>query len=397
MAKLASETGLVPLDDEQRAIVETVRDFVEKEVIPVADELEHRDEFPEQIVEGMKELGLFGLTVPEAYGGAGLDLMTYAMAGVELSRGWMSLSGILNTHFMAVYLLKQHGSEDQKQRWLPRMATGELRAALSMSEPGAGSDVQAIQCRAVRDGDDYVVDGTKMWVTNGLRAGLVVLLCKTDPTADPPHKGMSVLMVEKEPGANSFEGITIPPNIEKMGYHGVETTELVFEGHRVPAANLLGEEGLGFRQIMDGIEVGRVNVAARAVGLATRAFEEAIRYAQERQAFGKPIAQHQMIQEKLAHMGTLLEASKLMLMNAAKKKSAGERSDLEAGMAKYFCTEACHEIVTEALRVHGGYGYSAEYTIERLYRDAPFLLIGEGTSEIQKLVISRQLLERFKV
>ncbi|HEY7283181.1 MAG TPA: acyl-CoA dehydrogenase family protein [Actinomycetota bacterium] len=397
MPGLASETGLVPLDDEQRAIVETVRAFVDKEVIPVADELEHRDEFPEQIVEGMKELGLFGLTVPEEYGGAGLDLMTYAMAGVELSRGWMSLSGILNTHFMAVYLLKQHGNEDQKQRWLPRMATGELRAALSMSEPGAGSDVQSIRCRAVREGDDYVVDGTKMWVTNGLRAGLVVLLCKTDPEADPPHRGMSVLMVEKEPGANSFGGITIPPNIEKMGYHGVETTELVFEHHHVPAANLLGEEGQGFRQIMDGIEVGRVNVAARAVGLATRAFEEAIEYAQERRAFGKPIAQHQMIQEKLAHMGTLLEASKLMLMNAAKKKSAGERSDLEAGMAKYFCTEACHEIVTEALRVHGGYGYSAEYTIERLYRDAPFLLIGEGTSEIQKLVISRQLLERFKV
>jgi alkylation response protein AidB-like acyl-CoA dehydrogenase len=394
---LAAETGLVPLDDEQRAIVETVRDFVEKEVIPVADELEHRDEFPEKIVEGMKELGLFGLTVPEEYGGAGLDLMTYALAGVELSRGWMSLSGILNTHFMAVYLLKKHGSEEQRKRWLPRMATGELRAALSMSEPGAGSDVQAIQCRAVREGDSYVVNGTKMWVTNGLRAGLVVLLCKTDPEADPPHKGMSVLMVEKEPEAQKFEGITIPPNIEKMGYHGVETTELVFENHRVSAENLLGEEGQGFRQIMDGIEVGRVNVAARAVGLATRAFEEAIAYAQERQAFGKPIAQHQMIQEKLAHMGTLLEASKLMLMNAAKKKSEGERSDLEAGMAKYFCTEACHEIVTEALRVHGGYGYSAEYTIERLYRDAPFLLIGEGTSEIQKLVISRQLLDRYKV
>jgi butyryl-CoA dehydrogenase len=297
---------------------------------------------------------------------------------------------------MAVYLLKQHGNEEQKQRWLPRMATGELRAALSMSEPGAGSDVQAIQCRAVREGDEYVVNGTKMWVTNGLRAGLVVLLCKTDPNTDPPHKGMTVLMVEKEPEANKFEGITIPPNIEKMGYHGVETTELVFENHRVPVANLLGEEGQGFRQIMDGIEVGRVNVAARAVGLATRAFEEAIAYAQERVAFGKPIAQHQMIQEKLAHMGTLLEASKLMLMNAAKKKSAGERSDLEAGMAKYFCTEACHEIVTESLRVHGGYGYSAEYTIERLYRDAPFLLIGEGTSEIQKLVISRQLLSRYK-
>jgi alkylation response protein AidB-like acyl-CoA dehydrogenase len=388
--------GLVELTEEQRAIVQTVREFVDNEVIPVADELEHRDEFPDEIVEGMKQLGLFGLTVPEEYGGAGLDLMTYALAGVELSRGWMSLSGILNTHFMAIYLLKKHGSQDQRQRWLPRMATGELRAALSMSEPGAGSDVQAIQCRALRDGDHYVVNGTKMWVTNGLRSGLVVLLCKTDPQAEPPYKGMSLLYVEKEPDARKFEGITIPPNIEKMGYHGVETTELVFEDHRVPAENLLGAEGDGFRQVMDGIEVGRVNVAARAVGLATRAFEEAIRYAQERRAFGRPIAQHQMIQEKLADMGTKLEAAKLMLMQAAKKKSAGARSDLEAGMAKYISTEACHEIVTEALRVHGGYGYSKEYTIERLYRDAPFLLIGEGTSEIQKLVIARQLLERYK-
>jgi alkylation response protein AidB-like acyl-CoA dehydrogenase len=393
----ATSSGLIELTDEQKAVIETVRDFVEKEVIPVADELEHRDEFPEKIVRGMKDLGLFGLTVPEEYGGAGMDLMTYALAGVELSRGWMSLSGILNTHFMAVYLLKQHGSDEQKQRWLPRMATGELRAALSMSEPGAGSDVQAIKCRAVLDGDHYVVNGTKMWVTNGLRAGLVVLLCKTDPEAKPAHKGMTVLMVEKEPEARTFEGVTVPPNIEKMGYHGVETTELVFEDHRVPAGNLLGEEGKGFVYIMDGIEVGRVNVSARAVGLATRAFEEAIRYAQERQAFGKPIAQHQMIQEKLAVMGTKLEAAKLMLLQAAKKKSEGARADLEAGMAKLFCTEACHEIVTEALRVHGGYGYSTEYTIERLYRDAPFLLIGEGTSEIQKIVIARQLLERHKV
>ncbi len=396
MARGEIGSALVDLTDEQRAIIETVRDFVDREVIPVADELEHRDEYPEKIVEQMKELGLFGLTAPEEYGGAGLDLLTYALVGVELSRGWMSLSGIMNTHFMGIYLLKKYGTDAQKERWLPRMATGELRAALSMSEPGAGSDVQAIQTRAVRDSDAYVVNGSKMWVTNGLRAGLVTLLVKTDPTADPPHKGMSVLMVEKEPEATTFEGITIPPNIEKMGYHGVETTELVFADHRVPAENLLGEEGAGFRYIMDGIEVGRVNVAARAVGLATRAFEEAIRYAQERTAFGKPIAQHQMIQEKLAEMGTKLEAARLMLLQAAKKKSAGERSDLEAGMAKYFCTEACHEIVTDALRVHGGYGYSTEYTIERLYRDAPFLLIGEGTSEIQKLVISRQLLERYR-
>src|SRR5438132_9615003 len=238
----ASHTGLIELSDEQQAVIDTVREFVEREVFPVAEELEARDEFPEKIVGGMKDLGLFGLTVPEEYGGAGLDLLTYALVGVELSRGWMSLSGILNTHFMAVYLLKQHGSDEQRQRWLPRMATGALRAALSMSEPGAGSDVQSIQCRAARDGDAYVVNGTKMWVTNGLRAGLVVLLCKTDPEAKPAYRGMSLLFVEKEPGASRFEGIAIPPNIEKMGYHGVETTELVFEDHPVPAENLLGKE-----------------------------------------------------------------------------------------------------------------------------------------------------------
>jgi alkylation response protein AidB-like acyl-CoA dehydrogenase len=389
--------GLMELTDEQRAIVAAVREFVDRDVIPAADELEHRDEFPDAIVRQMSEMGLFGLTVPEEFGGAGLDLMTYALVGVELSRGWMSLSGIMNTHFMAVYLLKKYGTDDQKARWLPSMATGELRAALSMSEPGAGSDVQAIQCRAERRGDEYVVTGTKMWVTNGLRAGLVVLLCKTDPAADPPHRGMSVLYVEKDAGVRTHGGITIPPDIEKMGYHGVETTELVFEDHPVPVANRLGQEGDGFRQIMDGIEVGRVNVSARAVGVAQRAFEEAIRYAQQRRAFGKPIAQHQMIQEKLADMGTKLEAARLMLFHAAAKKSAGARADLEAGMAKYFCTEACHDIVTEALRVHGGYGYSTEYPIERLYRDAPFLLIGEGTSEIQKLVIARQLLKRYRV
>jgi alkylation response protein AidB-like acyl-CoA dehydrogenase len=389
--------SIVDLNEDQDAIVKAVREFVEQEVYPVAEELEHRDEFPEKIVEQMKEMGLFGLTVPEEFGGAGMDLMTYALVVAELSRGWMSLSGILNTHFMGVYLLRKHGTDEQKEKWLPRMATGELRAALSMSEPEAGSDVQAIKCRAVRDGDEYVVNGTKMWVTNGLRASLVVLLCKTDPEADPPYKGMSLLYVEKEPGAERFEGITVPPNIEKMGYHGVETTELVFEDHRVPAANLLGgQEGKGFQQVLDGIEVGRVNVSARAVGLATRAFEEAIKYAQDRKTFGKPIAQHQMIQEKLADMGTKLEAARLMMLSAAKKKSAGERSDLEAGMAKYFCSETCHEIVTEALRVHGGYGYSAEYPIERLYRDAPFLLIGEGTSEIQKVVIARQLLDRHR-
>src|ERR671914_599526 len=390
--------SLAELTEEQQAIVEAVRDFVESEVFPVAEELEHRDEYPEKIVEQLKEMGLFGLTVPEEFGGAGMDLLTYALVVTELSRGWMSLSGIMNTHFMGVYLLKQHGTEEQKQRWLPKMAAAEVRASLSMSEAGAGSDVQAIKCRATRDGDHYVVDGTKMWVTNGLRSGLVFLLAKTDPEADPPYRGISLLVVEKEPGAERFEGITVPPNIPKMGYKGVETTELVFEGHRVPAENLLGaEEGRGFHQVMDGIEVGRVNVAGRAVGLATRAFEEAIKYAQVRHTFGKPIAMHQGIQFKLAEMGTKLEAARLMMYSAAKKKSAGERSDLEAGMAKLFCSEVCHEIVTEALRVHGGYGYSAEYTVERLYREAPFLLIGEGTSEIQKVIIARQLLDRHRL
>ena len=391
-------SGVIELTEDQEAVVKAVREFVEQEVFPVADEMEHRDEFPDKIVEQFKEMGLFGLTIPEEYGGAGMDVMTYALVVAELSRGWMSLSGILNTHFMAAYLLRVHGTDEQKQRWLPRMSTGELRAAYSMSEAGAGSDVQAIKTKATLDGDHYVVEGTKMWVTNGLRAGLVVTLVKTDPEADPPAKGMSLLYIEKEPGANEFEGITVPPNIPKMGYKGVETTELVFENHRVPKENLLGEEeGQGFYQVMDGIEVGRVNVAGRAVGLATRAFEEAIAYAQTRETFGKPIAKHQAIQFKLAQMGTKLEAARLMLLSAARKKASGERSDLEAGMAKLFCSEACKEIVEDALRIHGGYGYSAEYTIERLYREAPFLLIGEGTSEIQQMIIGRQLIERNKL
>jgi alkylation response protein AidB-like acyl-CoA dehydrogenase len=390
---------MLVLSDTQKAIVETVRDFVEKDVIPVANEMEQRDEFPEAIVEQMKELGLFGLTVPEEFGGIGESLTTYALTVVELARGWMSLSGVLNTHFMGCYLINKFGTDEQKQSFLPRMATGEVRAALAMSEPEAGSDVQAIRTKAIRDGDDYIVNGQKMWLTNGLRAGLVMTLVKTDPEADPPHKGMSMLMVEKEPGEpKPAPGLDVGKNIDKMGYKGVETVEMSFSDYRIPTSSLLGtEEGQGFRQVLDGIEVGRVNVAARAVGLSTRAFEEAIRYAQERKAFGKAISQHQAIQIHLAEMGTSLEAARLMLYSAAEKKSAGERSDLEAGMAKLFASEACHEICLKALRVHGGYGYSKEFTIERLYRDAPFLLIGEGTSEIQKTVIARRLLEKHKL
>jgi alkylation response protein AidB-like acyl-CoA dehydrogenase len=392
------ESGMITLTDTQKAIIETVRDFVERDVVPVADEMEHNDEFPDAIVEQMKELGLFGLNVPEQYGGIGENLTTYALSVVELARGWMSLSGILNTHFMGNYLIGKFGTDEQRDKYLPLMATGELRAALAMSEPEAGSDVQAIRTKAVRDGDQYVLNGQKMWLTNGLRAGIVMTLVKTDPGADPPHKGMSMLIVEKEPGApKPAPGLDVGKNIEKMGYKGVETTEMTFNDHRVPVGQLLGtEEGQGFRQVLDGIEIGRVNVAARAVGVATRAFEEAIRYSQERKAFGRRIADHQAIQIHLAEMGTTLEAARLMLLQAAQKKSAGERSDLEAGMAKLFASEACNEICLKALRVHGGYGYSKEFTIERLYRDAPFLLIGEGTSEIQKLVIARRLLEKYK-
>lgn len=390
--------SLVQLTEEQQAIVETVRDFVNNEVIPVANELEHRDEYPEKIVEQMKEMGLFGLMIPEEYGGLGAALQTYALCIVELARGWMSLSGILNTHFIGAWMIKTYGTDDQRERFLPRMATGEIRAALSMSEPHAGSDVQSIKCRAIRDGDHYVVNGQKMWVTNGLRSGIVMLLAKTEPEADPAYRGMSMFIVEKTPGAEREDGLVVGKNIPKLGYKGVETTELSFSDHRVPAANLLGgDEGEGFKHVMGGIEVGRVNVAARAVGVATRAFEEAIRYAQGRRAFGKPIAQHQAIQFKLAEMATKVEAAKLLMLQAAGKKDEGERSDLEAGMAKLFASEICVEVATDAMRVYGGYGYSEEFVIERLYRDAPFLLIGEGTSEIQKLVIARTLLERYKV
>jgi alkylation response protein AidB-like acyl-CoA dehydrogenase len=388
-------SALDELSEDQREIVGLVRQFVDEQVIPVASEYEHADTFPDDIVAGLRELGIFGFTIPEQYGGLGLDLTTYALAVCELSRGWMSVSGIINTHFIVADMLMRDGTDEQRERFLPRMATGELRCAFSMTEPECGSDVQAIRSRAVRDGDEYLVSGQKMWVTNGLRSGMVATLVKTDPEADPPHRGMSCLLVEKEPGAARDGGLEIPPQLQKLGYKGVETTELVFSDHRVPAANLLGgQEGRGFQQMMSGIEVGRVNVAARGVGVAQRAFEIAIRYAQERQAFGRPIARHQAIQFKLADMGTKIEAARLLMLSAARKKDAGERSDVEAGMAKLFATEICNEVVEDALRIHGGYGYSQEYEIERLYRDAPLLLIGEGTSEIQKLIIARGLLQR---
>ncbi|MFN8173901.1 MAG: acyl-CoA dehydrogenase family protein [Solirubrobacteraceae bacterium] len=392
--------------DEQKAITEMVRQFVDEQIIPNAEHYDHEDSFPEPIVEQMRELGLFGVTIPEEHGGMGLDLTTYAMIVEELSRGWISISGIINTHFIGSYLLMKFGTEEQKARFLPKMATGEIRASFSLSEPEAGSDVQGIKSTAKRlDDGAWEINGQKMWVTNGLMSALCFVLVKTDTAAEPAYKGMTCFIAEKEPGAHEntgdWAGFTVPPKIKKMGYKGVESTELVFDGYRCPADNILGGEeaglGRGFVQMMDALEVGRVNVAARGVGIAQRALELALRYSQERKTFGRPIAQHQAIQFKLADMATQVDAARLMTMRAARMKDAGERSDLEAGMAKLFASEAGRFCVEESFRIHGGYGYSKEYEIERLYRDAPLLLIGEGTSEIQRMVIGRKLLQRHKI
>jgi alkylation response protein AidB-like acyl-CoA dehydrogenase len=393
-------TAAVDLTAEQEEILRTLREFVDRDVLPVASELDHRDEFPADLVATMRELGLFGVTIPEEYGGLGLDLTTYALIIKELSRGWISLSGVVNTHFMAAWMIERYGTEEQRSRLLPQMASGDLRAAYSMTEPHAGSDVQAIRTRARRDGDEWVIDGQKMWVTNGLRAGMVMLLAVTDPDAEPRHRGMTAFIVEKEPDVAEQPGLIVPPQLSKLGYKGVESTELVFDGFRAPADAVLGGEdgvGQGFKQFIAAVELGRVNVAARGLGVATCAFEAAIRYAQEREAFGKPIAEQQQIQVKLAQMATKIRAAELLMLDAARRKASGERADLEAGMAKLFATETAEECALEAMRIHGGYGYSQEYVVERLYRDAPLLILGEGTNEIQQLVIARRLLERHKI
>jgi alkylation response protein AidB-like acyl-CoA dehydrogenase len=374
-------------------LIATVRRFVERDVIPVASELEHADEYPESIVATMRELGLFGVTIPEEYDGLGLDLLTYCGVIEELSAGWMTLSGVLNTHVMCANLLKANGTDEQKKRLLPRLAAGEIRGALSLSEPDAGSDTSAITCKGVRDGDEFVISGTKTWVTNGQRAGLVALAARTD-------EGITCFMVEKEPGADRFGGISVSRNIGKLGYKGIETVEMAYDAHRIPADAVLGgDAGLGRGQhfILSALEVGRINIAARAVGVGRAAFEAAIRYAQQRQTFGKPIAQHQAIQGKLADMGTQLEAARLLTHNAAERKDRGERCDVEAGMAKLFASEAAFQIATEAMRIHGGVGYTTELPIERYFRDAPLMIIGEGTNEIQRLVIARGLLQRYAI
>jgi len=396
MARLARTEGLT---DIQQEILATVHTFVEREIIPVATELEHADEYPAEIVKGMTELGLFGLMIPEEFGGLGESLLTYALVVEEIARGWMSVSGILNTHFIVAYMIKQHGTAEQQAHFLPKMAEGEIRAAFSMSEPGLGSDVAAISTKGVRDGEDYLITGQKMWLTNGGTSNLVALLAKTDEGADTPYKNLTTFLVEKEPGfGETRPGLIVPGKIQKMGYKGVDTTELVLDKVRVPADRVLGgQPGRGFAHMMDGVEVGRVNVAARACGIALRAFELGIAYAQQRSTFGKPIAQHQAIQFKLAEMATKVEAAHQMMVRAARVKDSGQRNDLEAGMAKFLAAEYCKEVVEDSFRIHGGYGYSKEYEIERLYREAPMLLIGEGTAEIQKMIIGRRILEEYRL
>ena len=376
-----------PTDPEIRAqMIETVRKWVAREVIPVASELEHADEYPEAIVDAMKELGLFGITIPEEYGGLGLDLLTYIGVIEELAYGWMTLSGVINTHTMCATLIGTYGTDAQKQRWLPQMVDGARRGALSLSEPDAGTDTRNIACRAVRDGDEWVVDGTKAWVTNGERAGIVALAARTE-------EGISAFIVEKDPGP-VFEGLSVSKNVCKLGYKGIETVEMAYVDHRIPAHALIGELGRGLPQILSVLEVGRINIAARAVGVARAAFDAALAYAQQRVTMGKPIAEHQAIQLKLADMATHLEAARLLTKSAAERKQAGERCDVEAGMAKLFASETAFEIATESMRIHGGVGYTTELPVERYFRDAPLMIIGEGTNEIQRIVIARGLLAR---
>jgi alkylation response protein AidB-like acyl-CoA dehydrogenase len=397
MGRLCETEGLT---EDQTEILKAVRTFVEEKILPVATELEHADEYPQEIVDGLKELGIFGLMIPEEYDGLGESLLTYALCVEEIARGWMSVSGVINTHFIVAYMLMQHGTEEQKQKYLPRMAAGEVRGSFSMSEPGLGSDVAAIKTKATR-GDDggYTIDGQKMWLTNGGTSNLIAVLVKTDEGNESVYKNMTTFLVEKEPGfGETAPGLTIPGKIDKMGYKGVDTTEAVFEGMRISAEQILGgEPGQGFYQMMDGVEVGRVNVAARAVGIANRAFELGIAYAQQRETFGKPIAQHQAILFRLAEMATKVETAHAMMVKAARLKDRGQRNDVEAGMAKMLAAEYCNEVVQDSFRIHGGYGYSKEYEIERLYREAAFMLIGEGTSDIQKMIIGRSLLKDYQL
>ena len=372
-------------------LVSTVRAWVDRDVVPNVARFELSDEFPQAMFDQMCEFGLFGATIQEEYGGLGLDVTTYARIIEELARGFMSLAGILNTHKIGVTMITRFGTDEQRRRLLPRMCDGSFRAAFSLSEPDAGSDTGAIRCRAERDGDEWVVNGTKMWVTNGTRASLVMLMART------PDEGITCFMVEKDPG-EAYGGITVSKKIDKLGYRGLETVEMSYVDHRVPNANILGGDdgvGQGRRYALSALELGRINIAARAVGVAQAAFEAAMEYAQHRETFGRPIFEHQAVQFRLAEMATKLQAARLMTYDAARRADEGERVDMEAGMAKLFASEAAFEIAMDAMRVHGGNGYTTEFPVERYLRDTPLMIIGEGTSEIQKMVIARKLLERY--
>jgi alkylation response protein AidB-like acyl-CoA dehydrogenase len=379
-------------DMDEALILDSVSKWLERDVAPYAMDLEHSDTYPVEMVEQMKGMGLFGATVSQEWGGLGLSASTYSKVVTMVSEVWMSLTGIFNSHLMMATAVEKFGTEDQKQRFLPRFVTGELRGGTGLTEPDAGTDLQGIRTKAVRDGDDYIINGTKTWITNSIEGTCFALLTKTDTQADPPRKGMSLFIVEKGPG---FE---ISKRLEKLGYKGIDSGEMVFTDFRVSADNLVGgEEGRGFYQTVGGLELGRINVASRSVGIAKRALDEAVRYSQERSTFGKPICQHQAIQLKLAEMATRYESSRLLVEQAAKAYDEGRRCDLEAGMAKYSASEAAIENSLEAMRIHGGYGYSKEFIVERLYRDAPLMAIGEGTNEMQKIIIARQLIERNKI
>jgi alkylation response protein AidB-like acyl-CoA dehydrogenase len=377
------------LSAEEQAIVDTVREFVDREVRPVVRELEHANTYPERLIEQMKELGIFGLAVPEPYGEVAVSMPCYVRVTEQLARGWMSLAGAMGGHTVVAKLIARFGTEEQKQRYLPRMATGEVRATMALTEPGGGSDLQAMTTVATRTGDGWVVNGTKTWITNSRRSGLIALLCKTDPHATPRHTGISILLVEHG------DGLTVSRDLPKLGYKGVESCELSFAGYHAPASALLGGvEGEGFAQMMTGLETGRLQVAARALGVARAALDDALRYAQEREAFGKPIWKHQSIGNYLADMATKYTAARQLVLLAARRIDAGERADMEAGMAKLFASEAAMEIALNAVRIHGGYGYSTEFDVERYFRDAPLMIVGEGTNEIQRNVIAAQLVSR---
>ncbi|RMH48935.1 MAG: acyl-CoA dehydrogenase [Alphaproteobacteria bacterium] len=382
-------SAMLDIPEEDRLILEAIEKWLERDVRPHVMRLEHADEYPHEMVAQMREMGLFGATIPREYGGLGLSAGTYARIVELIAETWMSLTGIFNSHLIMAACVARMGTEAQKRHYLPRFASGELRGGLALTEPDAGTDLQAIRTRARREGDAYVVNGTKTWISNGIHGQCFALLVKTDPEAQPPHKGMSMFIAEKG------EGFTVSRKLEKLGYKGIDSAELVFRDYRIPAANLLGgEEGRGLQAALGGLELGRINVAARGCGIASAALKDSVRYAQIRRTFGKPICQHQAIQLKLGEMATRLQAARLLTYDAARIYDAGRRCDMEAGMAKYFASEAAVENSLEAMRIHGGYGYSKEYPIERYFRDAPLMCIGEGTNEIQRIIIARQLIER---